>query len=89
MKVWATTVREEKITRDIVFEYEHISNEDDFVALLQQICEKLDIPTPVVTYVNFNHYVLFNTTKFKSRDFVESIDFEYFNLEAVPDKKKK
>ena len=89
MKVWATTVRKEKITRDIVFEYEHISNEDDFVALLQQICEKLDIPTPVVTYVNFNHYVLFNTTKFKSRDFVESIDFDYFNLEAVPDKKKK
>ncbi|MBQ8872755.1 MAG: hypothetical protein IJ032_02285 [Clostridia bacterium] len=89
MKVWATTVREERITRDIVFEYEHISNEDDFVALLQQICEKLDIPTPVVTYVNFNHYVLFNTTKFKSRDFVESIDFDYFNLEAVPDKKKK
>ena len=89
MKVWATTVREEKITRDIVFEYEHISNEDDFVALLQQICEKLDIPTPVVTNVNFNHYVLFNTTKFKSRDFVESIDFDYFNLEAVPDKKKK
>ena len=89
MKVWATTVREEKITRDIVFEYEHISNEDDFVSLLQQICEKLDIPTPVVTYVNFNHYVLFNTTKFKSRDFVESIDFDYFNLEAVPDKKKK
>jgi len=89
VKVWATTVREEKITRDIVFEYEHISNEDDFVALLQQICEKLDIPTPVVTYVNFNHYVLFNTTKFKSRDFVESIDFDYFNLEAVPDKKKK
>ncbi|MBQ7914650.1 MAG: hypothetical protein IJ322_03935 [Clostridia bacterium] len=89
MKVWATTVREEKITRDIVFEYEHISNEDDFVAVLQQICEKLDIPTPVVTYVNFNHYVLFNTTKFKSRDFVESIDFDYFNLEAVPDKKKK
>ena len=89
MKVWATTVRKEKITRDIVFEYEHISNEEDFVALLQQICEKLDIPTPVVTYVNFNHYVLFNTTKFKSRDFVESIDFDYFNLEAVPDKKKK
>ena len=89
MKVWATTVREEKITRDIVFEYEHISNEDDFVSVLQQICEKLDIPTPVVTYVNFNHYVLFNTTKFKSRDFVESIDFDYFNLEAVPDKKKK
>ena len=89
MKVWATTVREEKITRDIVFEYEHISNEDDFVFVLQQICEKLDIPTPVVTYVNFNHYVLFNTTKFKSRDFVESIDFDYFNLEAVPDKKKK
>lgn len=89
MKVWATTVREEKITKDLVFEYDHISNEDDFVAVLQQICEKMDIPTPVVTYVNFNHYVLFNTTKFRRRDFVESIDFDYFNLEAIPDKKKK
>ncbi len=88
MKIWATTVLEEKITRDLLFEYDHIGNENDFVCVLQQLCEQMDIPTPVVTYVNFNHYVLFNNTKFKSRDFVESIDFDFLNLEAVPDKKK-
>lgn len=88
MKLWATTVLGEKITRNIIYEYEYVGNTDEFVALLQNVCEKMDIPTPVVTYVNFNHYVAFNVTKFKQRDFVESVDFDYLTIEAVPDKKK-
>ena len=88
MKVWAKTIVEEKITRDLLYEYTAISNEEDFVAVLQEVCDKMDIPTPVATYVNFNHFVMFNNTRFKPRDFVESVDFDMFDLEAVPDKKK-
>ena len=49
MKLWATTVSGEKITRSLVFEYEHIGNEEEFVSTLREVCEKLYIPTPVVT----------------------------------------
>lgn len=87
MKIWAKTVVDEKITRDLIYEYEDVRNLDEFVSVLQEICGLMDIPTPVATYVNFNHFVLFNNTKFKPRDFVESVDFDFLDVEAVPDKK--
>ena len=89
MKVWAKTIVEEKITRDLLYEYGSVTNEDDFVAMLQAVCEQLDIPTPVATRVNLNHFVMFNNTRFKPRDFVESVDFDTFDIEAVPEKKEK
>ena len=87
MKVWAKTIVEEKITRDVLYEYGSVSNEDEFVAMLQEICGEMDIPTPVATRVNLNHFVMFNNTRFKPRDFVESVDFDMLDLEAVPEKK--
>lgn len=89
MKVWVKTIVDEKITRDLLYEYGSISNEDDFISVLQEVCGQLDIPTPVATRVNFNHFVMFNNTRFKPRDFVESVDFDMLDLEAVPDKKEK
>lgn len=89
MKLWATTVSGEKITRSLVYEYDSISNEDEFVSVLQQVCEQMDVPTPVVTYINFNHYVMFNNTRFKPRDFVEYVDFDHMTIENVVEHKKK
>ncbi len=89
MKLWATTVSGEKITRSLVYEYDSISNEDEFVSVLQQVCEQMDVPTPVVTYINFNHYVMFNNTRFKPRDFVEYVDFDHMTIENVVERKKK
>ena len=88
MKIWAKTTVEDKITRDLLYEYEAIANENEFVAVLQEICGQMDIPTPVATRVNFNHFVMFNNTRFKPRDFVESVDFDMLDIEAVPDRKK-
>lgn len=89
MKIWAKTVKDEKISKDVIFEYEQITNLDEFVATMQQICEQLDIPTPVATYVNLRHFVMFNNTRFKERDFVESVDFDVLDIEAVAEKDKK
>ena len=89
MKIWAKTVLEEKITRDVLYEYTSIVNEAEFVAALQEICELMDIPTPIATNVNFNHFVMFNNTRFTARDFVESIDFDILDIEAVPEREKR
>ena len=86
MKIWAKTIVEEKITRDLLYEYDALQNEDDFVSILQGVCDQMDIPTPVATHVNFNHFMMFNNTRFKPRDFVESVDFDMLDLEAVPEK---
>lgn len=89
MKIWAKTVKEEKISQNILFEYDQITNLDEFVAIMQQICEQMDIPTPIATHVNLRHFVMFNNTRFKPRDFVESVDFDMLDIEAVPEKDKK
>ena len=89
MKIWAKTIVEEKITRDLIYEYETINSEDEFIYHLQELCGQMDIPTPIATRVNFNHFVMFNNTRFKPRDFVESVDFDMLELEAVPEKKEK
>lgn len=88
MKLWATTVTDEKIIGSLVYEYDHITNEDDFSAVLREVCEKMDIPTPVATRVNFTHFVMFNTTSFKPRDFVESVNFDLLRVESIVEKKK-
>jgi len=89
MKIWAKTVKDEKISRDILYEYDHITNLDEFIAAMQQICEQMDIPTPVTTHINLRHFVMFNNTRFKPRDFVESVDFDMLDIEAVAEKSKK
>ncbi len=89
MKIWAKTYLDEKITRNIIYEYDNIPNLDAFVTAMQEICYQMDIPTPIATYVNFNHFVLFNNTRFKARDFVEKIDFDLLDIEAVPDREKR
>lgn len=88
MKVWAKTILEEKITRDVVYEYSSMENEEEFISTLQEICGQMDIPTPVATSVNFTHFVMFNNTRFKERDFVEHIDFDVLDLEAIPEKER-
>lgn len=89
MKIWAKTVCGEKITQNLIYEYSHINNLREFVAVLQKICEQMDIPTPIATKVNFNHFSSFNNTRFKPRDFVETVYFDVLDIEAVPEKDKK
>lgn len=88
MKLWAKTIVEDKITRNVVYEYFSANNVDEFISVLQEVCGLMDIPTPIATNVNFNHFVMFNNTRFKSRDFVESIDFDVLDVEAVPEREK-
>lgn len=88
MKIWAKTISGEKITGNVIYEYDRIENLEDFVFALQNICEQMDIPTPIATKVNFNHFTMFNNTRFKPRDFVETVPFDTLDIESVADDKK-
>ena len=88
MKIWAKTVLGEKITRSLLHEQTLIC-ESNFDQTLYEICQQLDLPSPLVTPTNLRHFFAFNHVKFKPRDFVESVDFDYMELEFVIEKKKK
>ena len=88
MKIWVKTILGEKITRSLLHEQPLIC-ESNFDQTLCDVCQALDLPTPLVTPTNLRHFFAFNHVKFKPRDFVESVDFDYMELEFVLDKKKK
>ena len=87
MKIWAKTIRDDKITRNIVHECEFLANDYLYGEALRDICEKMDIPTPISTVTNYIHFVRFNMTRYQVRDFVESVDFDYLTIECIPEDK--
>jgi len=88
MKIWAKTVQGEKITRSFLYETPYVGT-DNYEECLREICHEMDVPTPVVTPVNVRNFTNFNIERFRPRDFVESVDFDFFETEFVPDKKDK
>lgn len=87
MKIWAKTIANDKITRNIVHECEFLANDYLYGEALRDICEKMDIPTPISTVTNYIHFVRFNMTRYLLRDFVESVDFDYLTIECIPEDK--
>lgn len=81
IRIWAKTIKDNKITRSYI--YESIDNflADKFFMHLERICHEIDIPTPALLKSHINNYVDFNTASFLPRDFVESIDFDSFIIE--------
>ena len=81
VKIWAKVLKERKIVKSYV--YENFAEMDwaEFGKYVMDICEQLDIPTPVVIKTHIFNYAKFRNVKFKADDFVESIEFDTLVLE--------
>ena len=62
---------QEKLTYSHFFDY------------LTDICHELDIPTPVLTKTHIFNFAKFNHVKFPTRDFVETLGYDYLFLENL------
>ena len=76
VRIWAKTLKHNKITRQCVFEREGVTDYSMFFDYTREICEKLDIPTPVLIKTHLFNYAKYNVVKFTKDDFVENIDFD-------------
>ncbi len=81
IRIWAKTIKNSKITRQCVYEHEGVMDYSLFFDYVRDICETLDIPTPVIIKTHLFNYAKYNTVRFISDDFVESIDFDKLVLE--------
>ncbi len=50
---------------------------------LSDICEELDIPTPVMLKTHIFNYAKFRTVKFLPRDFTETPEFDKLVIENI------
>ena len=89
MKIWIKLMKDEKIYRDTVYEQDALLVRANFEKTLRAICEKMDIPNPLVLPARIREFENFNRTVFRGSEFVESIPFDFMTIEIVPEKKKK
>ena len=88
MKIWYKTVAGEKITGSEIREFNEKMTEESFLVQLRDVCDKLNVSTPVMLATHFKHFVAFNVVHFKRDDFIDSVDFDRMDVEIVRDKKQ-
>ncbi|MCK9574488.1 MAG: hypothetical protein WCX32_03205 [Clostridia bacterium] len=81
VRIWAKTMKNEKITRSIIYENTEKYTEENFFNYITKICHTFDIPTPIILKSHKSNFENFNICKFISRDFIETIDFDVLIIE--------
>ena len=81
IRIWAKIMKNGKIVKQYVYEREGLTDYSVFFDYVKDICEALDIPTPVLIKTHLFNYAKYNNVKFKADDFVEKINFDKLILE--------
>lgn len=81
IRIWAKIITDNKLVKDMIYESTDNYNRTDFFEHLSEICYKLNISTPVLIKNHFESFENFNNIKFLPRDFVESVEFDKFEIE--------
>ncbi|MCD8294577.1 MAG: hypothetical protein LUE27_04965 [Clostridia bacterium] len=82
-KIWAKVITDGKIVRQTVYENPGRFSYSGFFTYLADICEELDIATPVLLKSHIFSYAKFNTVSFIPRDFTEPVSYDKLVLENV------
>ncbi len=80
MKFWVKAYNNEKLILNILEIDTQPITAVWLEALLRQLCDEHDLPTPIVTEINAKNLISFNHTQFKQCDFLESINFDYLEV---------
>ena len=81
IRIWAKLMKNGKIVKQYVYEREGLTDYSMFFDYVKDICEALDVPTPVLIKTHLFNYAKYNNVKFKADDFVEKINFDKLILE--------
>lgn len=82
IKIWGKLTTNDKIIKSKTIEVDEKST--SFFDMLKNLCGILNIPTPVLLDKHVYDFNLFNMCVFKPDDFVESVIFDKFILQHIP-----
>lgn len=82
-RIWAKVIRGEKIVKQLTYESDDKFVYSQFFKYLSDICEELDVATPVLMKTHIFNYAKFSTVRFLPRDFAESVDFDKLVLDNI------
>ena len=83
MRIWVKLITNGKIKKQIVYERDDKLVYSQFFDYLTEMCQKLDIPTPVLLKTHIFNFAKFNHVKFTPKDFVEYFSYDQLFLENI------
>lgn len=81
VRIWAKVMKGSKILKQFMFEKQTSLDYSEFFDYLREICENLDIATPVLIKTHLFNFAKYNNVRFNQSDFVEPISFDKLVLE--------
>lgn len=82
-RIWAKVYLDDHIQKQYVYERETPFSYSEFFNYLTDICDALDIPTPVLLKTHIMNFAKFNHVVFRPADFMEQTPFGKFVLENI------
>lgn len=82
-RIWAKVIRDGKIIKQLTYERADKFAYSQFFTYLSDICEGLDIATPILLKTHIFNYAKFNTVRFLPRDFAEVPEFDRLVLDNM------
>lgn len=82
-RIWAKVFVGEKIVKQVTYQSDDKFVYARFFSYLSDICEELDVATPILLKTHIFNYAKFRTVKFTARDFAEKPDFDKLVLENI------
>ncbi len=91
MKIWAKVLQDHRIMRETVREFSSArpSDMEGWSVPIHELCQDLDLCRPVLLRKHVNDLLRFSRVVFKPADFMENVDFDGFEIEILPEKKKR
>ena len=83
VRIWAKVFVGDHIEKQTVYERDETLTYSHFFNYLAEICDALDIPTPVLLKPHILSFAKFRHTVFRPRDFLESVEFDKLILENI------
>ena len=91
MRIWAKVLQDHRIMRETVREFSSArpSDMEGWSVILHDLCQDLDLCRPVILRKHVNDLKQFSRVVFKPTDFIETVDFDEFEIEVLSEKKKR
>lgn len=82
-RIWAKVFLEDHIEKQTVYKRDDKFTYSEFFRYLADICDELDVPTPILLKPHIFNYAKFNHVIFRPADFMEDVPFTKLVLENI------
>ncbi len=82
-RIWAKILEDGRIVKQYTYESEAQFTYSGFFTYLAEICDRLDVPTPVLLKPHIFQYAKFRHVVFRPTDFLEPVGFDRLVLENI------